>query len=63
VNLAKQAENAVWQLLPELHAPPESPQVAQKRAEHAAKMKAKAQELLNWGVDSLITDALLPRMF
>ncbi len=46
VNLAKQAENAVWQLLPELHAPPESPQVAQKRAEHAAKMKAKAQELL-----------------
>jgi glycerophosphoryl diester phosphodiesterase len=25
--------------------------------------KDKAQELLNWGVDSLITDALLPRMF
>jgi hypothetical protein len=46
LNLAKQAEIAVWQLLPELHAPPESPQVAQRRAEHAAKMKAKAQELL-----------------
>lgn len=45
-NLVKQAESAVWQLLPALHAPPESPQIAKKRAEHAAKMKAKAQELL-----------------
>jgi hypothetical protein len=46
MNLAQQAEAAVWQLLPELHAPPESPLVAQKRAEHAAKIKAKAAELL-----------------
>lgn len=46
VNLAQQAANAVWQLLPEVHAPPESPVVAQKRAEHAEKIKTKAQELL-----------------
>lgn len=46
LNLAKQAEAAVWQVLPEIHAPPESVAVAQKRAEHAAKMKARAQELL-----------------
>jgi hypothetical protein len=46
MNLAKQAEAAVWQLLPEVHAPAESALVAQKRAEHAAKIKAKAQELL-----------------
>jgi hypothetical protein len=46
MNLAKQAEAAVWQLLPEIHAPAESALVAQKRAEHAAKIKAKAQELL-----------------
>lgn len=46
LNLVKQAESAAWQLLPALHAPPESPQVAQKRAEHAAKIKAKALELL-----------------
>ena len=44
-NLVKQAESAVWQLLPALHAPPESPSGA-KRAEHAAKIKAKALELL-----------------
>lgn len=46
VNLARQADSAVWQLLPELHAPPQSPVVAKKRAEHAEKIKAKAQELL-----------------
>jgi hypothetical protein len=46
LNVAQQAEAAVWQVLPEIHAPPESALVAQKRAEHAEKIKTRAEELL-----------------